>query len=96
MLFSLLLGLVSLSAADNVPLSDPAIISTVVTGQDGIAHTLIHFVWPDLTTLASTTTVSTTITETENGNLVTPTVEITVQPSVSGGEMVYSDLLFLL
>lgn len=54
---------------------------TTVTGSDGQPSFLIPFVWPDLADLTSTTTVTTSITETDDtGALITPSVPIIVQP----------------
>ncbi|KAF1965697.1 hypothetical protein BU23DRAFT_574647 [Bimuria novae-zelandiae CBS 107.79] len=51
------------------------------TGPDGISSFLIPFVWTDLVELSSTTTVITTITQTDDGALlITPTVSVVVQP----------------
>jgi hypothetical protein len=54
---------------------------TTVQGPDGAPTSLLPFVWPELSDLETTTTITTTITETdENGALITPTVPIVVQP----------------
>jgi hypothetical protein len=54
---------------------------TAVTGADGISSSLIPFVWTDLVELSSTTTIETTITQTDSGALlITPTVSVIVQP----------------
>jgi hypothetical protein len=55
---------------------------TALTGPDGISSSLIPFVWTDLVQLTSTTTIETTITQTDSGALlITPTVSVVVQPS---------------
>jgi hypothetical protein len=69
-----------LSLANDALLIDPSITSTITTAPDGSEHTLIPMVMTDLTGLPSTTTVTTTITEAINGELVTPTHDIAVQP----------------
>jgi hypothetical protein len=54
---------------------------TTVQGPDGAIISLLPFVWSELSGLAATTTITTTITETdESGALITPTVPIVVQP----------------
>lgn len=54
---------------------------TAITGSDGISSSLIPFVWTDLDQLSSTTTIETTITQTDSSAmLITPTVSVIVQP----------------
>lgn len=54
---------------------------TQFTGSDGISSSLIPFVWTDLEGLGSTTTIETTITQTDDSKqLITPTVSVIVQP----------------
>ena len=96
MRFWLLLGLAGLSAATDFLLSDPDITSTVVTGQDGNAHTLIPMVLPDFTALASTTTATQPSRMPKMANLRLQLSTSLCSLMASGGETVYSDLLFLL
>jgi hypothetical protein len=54
---------------------------TTILGLDGKSSLLIPFAWDELSALATTTTIQTTITMTnEAALLITPTVEVIVQP----------------
>jgi hypothetical protein len=88
--------LLSLSAAQGIPASptitneaiptsetamgSEAIPQSTVITSGGSSYTLIPFVLTDLTSLSTSTTVSTSITETSGGQTFTSIVEVTVQP----------------
>jgi len=79
--YFLILTLSGLSVANDALLQDPSITSAVTTATDGSLHTIIPMVMTDLVDLATTTTVTTTITEFLDNELQTPTHDIVVQPS---------------
>ncbi|PVI00571.1 hypothetical protein DM02DRAFT_708092 [Periconia macrospinosa] len=81
MKYAQFLALAGLAAANDALLQNPSITSTITTASDGSLHTIIPMVMTDLVTLASTTTVTTTITVFTDNDLATPTHTIAVQPS---------------
>jgi hypothetical protein len=78
---TLLLSLVGLAIANDALFKDPSITTVYTTDANGLVHTLIPMVMTNLTGLDSTTTVTTTITEANPRELLTPTHTISGQPS---------------